>query len=232
MPVDFPMDDASRAGRDTALMPEIQKIRDTLAAQWQNSYTSAKFQDTLLQFIHDNSEMGGSVLEVGCYMGGLTAQLAWLCRELNKKFFTIDVGAEYIEIAKRNVDSLVPGSGTSWFLGDLAGFIKQHGETIPKPIVVFIDGDHRYPGVVKDIQATLDMKPLPYAMVFHDFGLRARVPEYAETAVDRAIYDTLGRHIRMQDIGETPLTNRPEDAFYFEPGLPEGVIILSSDIHR
>ena len=224
--------DAALTARDAALIatiPDLQTIRATLTSQWDHSHTSVKFQDSLLQFVRDNSELGGSVVEVGCYKGGLTTQLAWICRELGKQLFVVDVSAEYMDIAKRNVDQMVPRNAATWFVGDLSNFMKQHGGDIPRPIVVFIDGDHRYPGVVEDISAVLQTKNMPHALIFHDFGLRSRVPEYAEARVDLAILDSLGRDIRMRGIGEISYSHI-EGPFYFEIGLPEGVIILSSDI--
>jgi hypothetical protein len=70
--------DAASAARDAAMIrqdaipPSIQKIRKILEQQSDFSHSSMKFQDYLLRFIRSNSELGESVVEVGCYRGGLT----------------------------------------------------------------------------------------------------------------------------------------------------------------
>jgi hypothetical protein len=65
--------------------------------------------------------MGGAVVEVGCYRGGLTAQLAHLCRRLGKAMYVVDVCPEYLEIAKISIRAVTGDDHVLYYRGDLAG---------------------------------------------------------------------------------------------------------------
>jgi predicted O-methyltransferase YrrM len=216
-------------------LKSIQQIREELGKSGNHSHTSFVFQDDLIRFIHQNCSEGGSVIEVGCYRGGMTAQLAATCSTLGKRLYVVDIDQVYIDITKVNVDGIIGPNNTVYFCGDLSMFYDS-GLPNERPILVFIDGDHRYSGVVKDIRAVLESKMPPCAVAFHDFSLRYRVPELADVHVDQAIYDTFGREVRFRPIGEIAgrgriLATEPQhDGHYHESGEPEGVLLFLEDL--
>ena len=74
---------------------------------------------------------------------------------------------------------------------DLPTFV-QNSPDYHKPVLVFVDGDHRYDGVVADIRAIRSLATQPYACAFHDFSLRYADGSLIDVRVDRAIKDELG----------------------------------------
>src|SRR5437868_4579187 len=136
-------------------LKSIQQIREELSKSGDHSHTSFVFQDDLLNFIADNSSVGDLVVEVGCYRGGMTAQLAFTCSALGKHLYVVDIDQTNIDLTRSNVDRIIGANHTKYFKGDLSEFYQS--ELLKKEaILVFIDGDHRYSGVVKDIRAVLD----------------------------------------------------------------------------
>jgi len=55
------------------------------------SLTSRKFQYDVLNFIVEHAGNGDHVIEVGCYLGGLTGQIAYLTSTLGIKFSVIEL---------------------------------------------------------------------------------------------------------------------------------------------
>jgi hypothetical protein len=215
----------------------IQQIRTELDKSGNHSHTSFVFQDDVIRFIHQNCSEGDSVIEVGCYRGGMTAQLAATCSTLGKRFYVVDIDQGYIDITKINVDGIIGTNDTVYFCGALSTFYDS-GLPNERPILIFIDGDHRYSGVVRDIRAVLGSKMLPFAVAFHDFSLRYQVPELVDVYVDQAIYDTFGREVRYRPIGEIAgrstilATQVQPDGHYHETGQPEGVLLAFEDMIR
>ena len=218
-------------------LKSIQQIRGELGESGDHSHTSFVFQDDLLKFIEQNSGTGDSVIEVGCYRGGMTAQLGAACCALGKRLYVVDIDERYIDIAKSNVDRTIGPNQIIYFHGDLSTFY-QSGLPEEKSILVFIDGDHRYSGVVRDIRAVLESQMPPYAVAFHDFSLRYRVSELLDVHVDQAIYDTFGREVRFRPIGEIAgrgmilATEVQPDGHYHERGQPEGVLLFFEDMRQ
>ena len=107
-----------------------------------------------------------------------------------------------------------------------------------KPILVFVDGDHRYDGVVADIKAIMNMTHRPHACGFHDFSLRYASGPLTIVRVDNAVRDQFGPDVPLQPIGEIAgsgnvLNTQPgQDQHYHEKGQPEGVIVMMSDVNE
>lgn len=212
------------------------EIRDELRHLGNHSHTSDAFQDDILHIIETERDRGGCVIEVGCYRGGLTAQIAAICLKWQKQLYVVDINADYLNIAKLSVATAVEQDNTIYFLGSLTDFYAS-GVLVHDPILVFIDGDHRYAGVVQDITAILASERPPYAVAFHDFSLRYANADLADVRVDRAIYDNFGSAIRLAPLGEiagTGLTAKTEpqaDGHYHQFGQPEGVLLLYEEMH-
>ena len=213
---------------------KIAAIRNKLAANGCASMTSTTFQNQLISFIDLNSESGDFVIEVGCFRGGLTAQLAYVTSELGKKLYVIDIDQSMLDCAAQAVKKStgsIPDS-THFFRGNLVSFLSQP-RVSDRCILAFIDGDHFYDGVVKDIRALLSGHlARPLYIAFHDFSLRYNIGQLTNVRVDQAIRDTLKNEILLP-IGElsglSTLISEPPSAQeqehpYFYKGGSEGAL--------
>jgi hypothetical protein len=120
---------------------------------------------------------------------------------------------------------------THFFQGDLGSFLSQT-TTSDRCILVFIDGDHTYDGVLKDIRAILQSRlARPLSIAFHDFALRYADDVAPNVRVDDAIFDALGNEtlMPMGDLsGLSSLHCEPSsETFqsYIYKGGSEGVLI-------
>src|SRR5262249_30685368 len=152
----------------------IAEIRGKLHAHGSHSWTSATFQNQLLSFIQLNAQRGDFVIEVGCARGGMTAQLAHLTDALGKELHVVDVDQAMLDHAAeavREATGSIPDS-THFFRGDLRSFLTRP-RVSDRCIIAFIDGDHRYAGVIRDIRALVDSHLVrPFSIAFHDYALR------------------------------------------------------------
>jgi len=209
-------------------------IRARLDDLGNHSHTSLKFQDDVLNFIREHAHRGEAVIEVGCYRGGMTGQLADICAELDKRLYVIDISEEYLAIAKASVRAVTNDSHVRYYHGDLSGFARDR-VCNRSVILVVIDGDHSYRGVVEDIAALYSVNPLPYAAAFHDVSLRYAARHLEDIRVDLAVRDSLGPQVQYRQLGEVAgqgatLATRPrEDSHYHEQGMPEGVLLICAD---
>jgi SAM-dependent methyltransferase len=211
----------------------IGEIRAKLHAQGRHSWTTATFQNQLLSFIQLNAHRGDFVIEVGCARGGLTAQLAYLTDGLGKALYAVDVDQTMLDQAAQAVresTGTIPDS-THFFRGDLRSFLSRPRMS-DRCILAFIDGDHRYDGVIRDIRALVDSRlARPLSIAFHDFSLRYDDESLADVRVDRAIRDAL-RDETLMPIGElsglSSLVTEPSSETlraYYERGGSEGVLV-------
>lgn len=207
---------------------ELAEIREEIDAIGRFSHTSKKFQGDLLSFVEDNYERGTCLIEVGCFHGGLTVQLAHVAQKLGLLFDVVDISDQYLEIA-RDTASLFSLDGKIGF--HKTTLTKFVSEERPKPVLVFVDGDHRYEGVVADIRAIKGMVERPFACAFHDFSLRYADDSLSDVRVDKAILDEFGHDAPLRHIGEIAgagqlRTSPGEDRHYHEFEQPEGVIVV------
>jgi hypothetical protein len=209
----------------------LAQIRRTLTQIERSSDTSAKFQDDLLGFIEQNHFNGFSVVEVGCYVGGLTAQLAFVAKKFNLEFDVIDIDPGYLNVAANTVDRVGLTECVRFHAIDLTSFVRN-SPGYGKPTLVFVDADHRYDGVVTDIRAIKSFASRPYACAFHDFSLRYADGPLTDVRVDCAIMDEFGPGAPLTFIGEiagqgTTLRTEPgADRHFHEHGQSEGVLIV------
>jgi glycosyltransferase involved in cell wall biosynthesis len=220
--------------RHVAAPPTLAEARARLLQLGNHSHTSTEFQDDVLHFIDRHADVGGAVIEVGCYRGGLTAQLALVCRRLGKTLYVIDVDEQYMAIAKESVQAVTYDAHVRYYLGTFPQFVAE-GRCREQVILTLIDADHRYDGVRRDITAVYAMTPLPHAVAFHDFSLRYVTAELKDVRVDRAILDAFGedaRYVRLGQVaglGPTMATSPGQDGHYHERGQPEGVLLLCEE---
>lgn len=173
-------------------MDMIDKMRSDMAAINCHSHTTIKYQDDILNLLQSEADsVSCDVIEVGCYLGGLTTQLSYACAALGKRLHIIDINIQYLNNTLHHMDRLGVGKNILCFTGDLETFLSTVRFGHP-PLLIVIDGDHTYDGVIKDINAILKYQPQTKHLVFHDFSLRYIQPELANIRVDKAIQDTLG----------------------------------------
>jgi predicted O-methyltransferase YrrM len=212
---------------------QIAEIRGKLQASGNHSWTSTTFQNQLLSFVQLNAHRGDFVIEVGCYWGGLTSQLSHLTNALGKELYAVDVDGSMLDRAARTVKEStgsLPDS-THFFRGDLESFLSQT-KTGHRCILVFIDGDHSYDGVLKDIRTILKSRLVrPLSIAFHDFALRYAADSAPDVRVDHAIFNALGNEtlMPMGDLsGLSSLPCEPSSVTWqghYYKGGSEGVLV-------
>jgi hypothetical protein len=171
---------------------ELERIRARLAAEGNHSQTTRKFQDDLLFFANKFAAHGNCVIEVGCFRGGMSAQLAYLARKLGQRFEVIDIDANNLEYARAAAEMAGGSDSVGFHHGDFQSFVATADPKI-RPTLVLIDGDHRYNGVIADIRTLYSMSSRPYSAAFHDFSLRMVASELSDIRVDLALAHAFGQ---------------------------------------
>lgn len=209
----------------------IPEIRQKLLEHNRASQTSEKFQDDILQFIIDNKDQGHSIIEVGCFYGGFSSQLAFVAKMCNLTLDVIDIDKGYLNHAADTLEKVGLRSHATMNLMPFSEFVQVKAEH-PKPVLVFIDGDHRYDGVVADIRAMRQLHNQPFACAFHDYSLRYADGPLTIVRVDQAVHDEFPADTDFQFIGtiagEAGLSRTEPsgaDRHFHERGKSEGVLI-------
>ena len=210
---------------------EIERIRAHMRSANCHSHTSRRYQDQILELLDKSSGHPGAIVEIGCYLGGLTTQIAYACKALGKPLFVIDINFSYLAKTAASLDQLGLAGNVSLFHGDLRKFCAV-AQIKPAPLLFIVDGDHRYDGVVSDLWSILVTYPEARQAVFHDFSLRYDKPGYQNVRVDQALLDTLGGSFPIQPFGQMVdpnsgfhLSPSPRDGHYHEEGQPEAALI-------
>jgi hypothetical protein len=209
---------------------ELERIRARLIAEKNFSHTSEKFQDDLLFFASKFAAHGNTMIEVGCWKGGLSAQFAYLARKLGQRFVVIDTEADCLEHARAAVEMAGGSDSTRFHHGDFQSFVATVDPEI-RPTLVLIDADHRYDAVVSDIRTLYSMPSRPYSAAFHDCSLRISTPELSNVRVDLALHHAFGEDFEHVEIGEIAGMGKylrvtpAADGHYHERGCSEGALI-------
>jgi hypothetical protein len=212
-----------------ALQEAVAAVRKCARDEDWRSWTSLQYQDDLMQFLVDNRQAGSGVIEVGCFRGGLSVQLAAICKHYRWPFYTIDVDESSVKNTSRQLKRLNLDSHSVVFQGSLQQFVARTS-LHQRPVAIIIDGDHHYDAVRKDIQSVYQLNHLPFAAAFHDFSLRH--PTTGER-VDDAIHDCFGDEVRVRKIGrqfsnqgDYPTERSPgPSGHYWETPGSEGAIV-------
>jgi hypothetical protein len=210
----------------------IDHIRSKLHAAGCQSWTSTTFQNQILSFVDLNAARGDYVIEIGCYRGGLTSQLSYLTSKLGKDLYVVDIDQTMLDNAAQAVRDSTGGipESTHFFRGRLKDFLIQPGRS-DRCLLAFVDGDHRYSGVIRDIRALVHGRlSRPLSIAFHDYALRHDAA-LSDVRVDRAIRDTFPDEVLtpLGDLaGLSPLPTEPSSATkraYYDKGGAEGVLV-------
>ena len=211
-----------------SLQDELDAIRKTSLDLGRFSWTSDDYQRDLLNFIFENREKGAGVVEVGTYKGGLTAQLALICSSLGWPLWSMDVDSSSAATAADLLQRVGLAETVNFHLGPLELFARTV-QLRQRPVLVVLDGDHRYEAVVQDIHSLYRLSQRPYAAAFHDYSLRH--PTSGER-VSEAVADCFGdvpvRLIgaRMDGTGPYPTKENPQaDGHWWQVPGSEGAIV-------
>lgn len=210
------------------LEDELQAIRKTSAELGRFSWTSDDYQHDLLHFIFENRGNGAGVIEVGTYKGGLTAQLALICARFGWPLWSLDIDSGSVATAADLVQRVGLAEWVSFHLGPLESFAPMI-ELAQRPVLVILDGDHRYDAVVRDIRSLYRLSPLPHAAAFHDYSLRhptsgERVSEAIANCFENATIRLIGA--QMDGAGPYPTKEKPApDGHWWEVPGSEGAIV-------
>ena len=146
---------------------------------------------------------------MGCYLGGLSAQLAAVCRRLGWRFYAVDISETFVGTTRGLLDGLGLGEVSTTYVGTLRSFAQEVRPDVTAALIL-IDGDHAYDAVRMDVAGIYELPRLPYAAAFHDFSLRH--PTTGEF-VDRAIRDAFGPSTAIRPIGLRMLEGAPSGTF-------------------
>lgn len=201
----------------------LRKIRGFAEDKDSASQTKTTYQDSVLFFLRSNAFRGDNVVEVGCYRGGLTVQYAYLCKELGKKLYVVDIDASLLAHTKELVEELGMGDIASFHLMDYNTFVKSR--FFPNnTIATIIDADHSYVGCRKDCITLQNVLGSMYGVIFHDFTLR--YTGWDGVGVDKAVFEVFGQEVRLYPIGfQSVASEKPTSGgAYLESN--EGVIMV------
>jgi len=195
-----------------ALYEQAAKVPDF------SGQTSDQYRKDIFQFVTWNWHIGRGIIEVGCFHGGASVFLAYLCKIFGWPFYTVDINRGYLEFTQKLLERLGLAQNAVFFLGTLEQFAEKQALT-NAPALIVIDGNHDYDAVKADIACISKLSRRPHAAAFHDFSLRSHNPAHGKIFVDKAIYDSFppGFDIRMSRIG-VQFAPLPLDATGFYTG--------------
>lgn len=205
---------------------ELQRAREYGWNNQSGSQSTVPYQDDVIYAIFSNIHAGDTIIEVGCYYGGLSLQYAALAKWFSKKLIVVDFDAAMLDHAKKLVDELYPDLDVTYFKGTLADFIAS-GQFPDNVAALVLDADHSYENCRKDCLALKAVHDKCHMFIFHDFSMRRAGHPDQPDGVDRAIYEVFGKDVRLIPIG-TKMTEpgKPnEDGVYIESS--EGVILMT-----
>ena len=208
-----------------AALLESARTREGFEAQ-----TTMQLHQDLFDYVGANRDRGAGIVEVGCFRGGSSVLLAYLCQRYGWPFYTLDTNPEALRLTGALLRDLGLEDGARFHLGGLDSMAAAV-ELERAPVLVFVDAHHAYPSVVRDIRAVYRLNRRPHAVAFHDFSLRSR--DVAEIRVDRAILDCFGASVPLLRIGaqftagpgSAPEASGPESDYWWDSPGTEGVIV-------
>lgn len=210
-------------------LSELERVRDHSKKIDRFSWTSDAYQRDLLSFVVDNADKGGCVIEVGAYKGGLTVQLATICEKLGLELYCIDAWDQAVQMTNEHLEGL--GLSAHVHYATFGAFVASN-PTLPKPVLLILDGDHSYDVVKADIADSRRLDPQPHAIAFHDFSLRHPTSgERVDEAVAEEFPAGLIRHIGTQFTGHghaTQANPQPDGHFWKVPGSEGAIVIIDA----
>jgi hypothetical protein len=218
----------ARTSFEREFSDDLDKVRKVCERERCFSWTSAEYQSDVLNFVYENRDKGGAIVEVGCYKGGLAALFALLCQRFGFDFYTMDIDPTAIDSTKGILAKIGLDQNVLVFHGSLPTFVSE--VSLSRRPVLNLDGDHAYEAVMADIQAIERLRPRAYAVSFHDHSLRHPT---TDERVDDAIRNSFEPGIRVTPIGmrmtgeNHPTEESPfEDGHYWAVPGSEGALLI------
>jgi len=152
-----------------------QEIREELKKINKPSWTSSKFQDDIIDFIVNNKDKGKLIVEVGCALGGNTAQLLNVCAENSLRLCVLDINDNFIQTSKDTLEHFQyfgVRDAVDFIKMDLASYVKEFGTQDADISIIIHDADHRFEEVIKDMTAIYSLSKIPHCVALHDYSLR------------------------------------------------------------
>ena len=123
-----------------------------------------------------------NVFEIGCHHGASSICIASALKNNGTgQLYSIDINADSIAVAKKNVEKSGLLSQVTFLHGKSAS--PEVTSSLPKASLIFIDGDHTYDGVRNDFLVYRGLLKDSGIMVFHDsvkyLGIRQFLSEVA-----------------------------------------------------
>jgi len=211
------------------IFPEVDLLREKIRETGQFSWTSKNYQDDIIRFIMANASPNSNIIEVGCYRGGLTAILAFLCKKLNIQLHSMDISDGSVKETRDLLDKLDISQNATIHNKTFQQFtreVKVVGETF----LVIIDGDHSYKATNRDIKSVFELENQPKAIVFHDYGLRSsqtdeRVSDSISDCLPQVLHIPIGTS-HEEDSSLPTQENPSETGHYWLPGSSEGCLVV------
>lgn len=223
----------ARAGE---VWPKVLAVRAACQQNGSFSWTSLRYQNDALRFLLQNAGQGGCVIEVGCYNGGLSVQLALVASHLSLPFYTMDIDENAVIKTRELLSGFGHEQGVTVFHGGLTAFAGQF-HLPDRAALIVIDGDHSYAGARDDIQAFNALSHYPFAAVFHDYCLRS---PHTDERVNEAVADELPQAVLIP-IGSSPDEDAsmptierpsPDGHYWLSPGTEGCIAILQESQTR
>ncbi len=168
----------SWSGTATFLGPEHEAIWEATKALdgWQEPADSQKLYELAFH-------AGAVILEIGVYAGRsavveLRGALA-STRPEPPQYYGVDLDPAFVARSLRAVEGAGVAEHCLFYTGDLEHFLSE----LPiVPTMVFVDGDHRYEGVKRDLERLASLLPDGTPVLCHDYltegtGVRRAVDE-------------------------------------------------------
>jgi hypothetical protein len=141
----------------------ICKLTESIAG-WQDEGDAYKLYEMAYH-------AGDVILEIGTY-SGRSAVIEILGSQANPRrkhtrWFGVDLDGDAIKRTRATLEDWKLTENTKLFWGDLATFVKARAIS---PTMVFVDGDHSYDGVKKDIDILSQILKRNVPILFHDYN--------------------------------------------------------------
>jgi predicted O-methyltransferase YrrM len=111
---------------------------------------------------------GDTILEIGVYRGrsAVVSLLGSIASNKSPKYYGVDISEPDLKIAKEVLTKFALINYANFFLGNIEQFLKVNKI---KPTMVFVDGDHSYEQVKKDLETILPYLSRETPVLCHDY---------------------------------------------------------------
>ena len=225
-------DTASLVGQDPAFDDIMRRIAQS-EANYEEEGSIFYYRDNY-NYLKAHSQRLDTLIEVGCYLGGLSAIFALAAKRFGFVYYIVEYNLEYLLFTYERMARFAPDclGNIRFYHGTLAEFVRQWRNPLSKRCIYLeIDAAHWYDGVVADLRASHAIRRGIHSIACHDFHLRS-ADWRRDLFVDRAIFSVFGCQAALRFIGFNtgdwlgdPETDSTGNKLYNKPHCFEGAII-------